>query len=834
MDSPKFCLRNGISLTVACLLCLLTLGESMADTSLPPRPTVHKLSPEECLKLTRKADGSDLLVHLYRQGDRTPEESRKARVRVSFPEKWMTFPFPDSKDGDFKYLVVIGSEQTSEELRQLMGPVVLVGVRKSDSGKRVSQMSSTQSGEGADGHSFRFSIERLSNPAAGYLFRDHSMRERTLDSLQDAIGQPVPDASYLLQLTIGTDVFLVGPLSPQPPFRSMQPVVFGPEGVAINWIAMFSHPDYGIAEGGFIPPSNLVDASFKIPLVKKGSDAYEYAVRGTLRDPSGNPVPYARLWEDSSALSPARHEDSSNSYRMTVWTDSQGCFTYYPPRKSDPRRGIPRYFPSRTPVIFRIENPLASDWFPVLETDNAASKDLKVETAFSRRSQVLNSSDQPTSQEKVSIASPSSERVSPPVISGSPAVVSVTPSPSRTMPSRSIPSAGVSGPSTQNSPPDIEFQVLDYASDEPVSNSLVVFCEKNNGSEIQVDRYWKNARKEWLEYGAPIRNKLADAVMRKVVSYPRRIDPEVMRPDKKGRFHLKTPVLSDRGTLNKFCIAVFHREFLISVFPAEAVIPPAIANPKQNRLYLSREATGYFRIEGGDSRLTRLVGSLDIGESSQDYSGRWKPAGEQALEKIERLRLGLSTSRVLKLSFDLATSGTQEFRFPYPAGVYSWLRLYVKSPDNEGLCKWLPEKLNGLPTSPGGHCDFGVLKMAPQVIQKVYFQVQGPSGKPIPDVLVEIQRGVGDEERPPVIAFQESLTDSSGIASFEVLGAGAFQMPGRIVRPASVLAGERIAIQEFVFDWDKERSDRKEPRILKLNHEELQKLEKLIPVEKYR
>ena len=885
----------GIAFLVGILLFCGGWGTSWGRADGIPFPGRHNLRDFVRRALVEKAEGADLQVRLYREGAYTPEESRKVSVRVSLKGDQIRIPYPDAKEGDFRHLVVIGSEQTCEELRQLMGPVVLIGTLPSVSSSPARQeviRDVVRLGMESDDRSFRFPTDLLFNSPT-----DSKLGNRTLESVRDATGQPIPDVSYLVEAKVGTDTLLIGPLSFQAPFRSMQPVVLcnGP----VQYDTLFQHPDYGIGEGGFSPMGDASpDMELRIALVRKGSPACEHAVRGTLRDPSGKPVPYVRLREEmSGVMTPIRMMDNSIAPGATVWTDAQGHFTYYPPRNGDPRQGIAEFLPASIPFIFWLENPRGADWFPILTTDNTAEKDLAIAAAPPRTIRILGPEGKPWSADlTVRLltedgktfqieseylnkdkplalkgkcvtcnfnTSPMRYEVSPaqidldpgnaqelvfrvkPVTQPAPTPTPAPPNPPQP-PQAPVPGAsqpvpvGVPTPAPQEMA-DLSFQVLNYLTDEPVSNSLVVFCEMS-GDSSRYGAFWKDVKSRWLEYGAPIRNKLADAVMRKVINYRREKQFEVIRPDEQGNFHLKTVVPRQRGISRNTCLAVFHRNFLQAVFSAEIFFPAPGEEPQLKKLYLIREATGRFTIEGTDPRLTQLVGTLNVGpipirlpsDPSRPTLLPLNAAGQPAFVpgKMDTLRDGLKNAGLFSLSFQVTTSGTQEFRFPFPAGAFGNLRLSLKDPKS-----YLGQevgKLEGTPVPPGGLCDFGTCQITLRVVQSVYIQVQGPSGKPIPNIALRIDRGMGNNSRPLATAHQEVFTDASGVAVFEVLTPDAFQMRGIVYRPLPQRWGGEPVIQEFAFDWNPELSEKKEPHVLRLTEAELQKLSGLISIEQYR
>lgn len=908
MNRLSLCFRNRILWRIACFFLLLVLVGFVSPAQETddnfPRPTTRSDIPtEKRLELAAKADGADLLVRLYRPGDRIPEDSKKAQVKVTFRDKMMIVPFPDTKVGEFKYLVVIGSEQSSPELRQLLGPAVLICT--SDPGRNPLTRPRLLPDSGRLVGDFPERSRVFPIDAFFRFFIDDHLQDRTLENILDATGQPIPGASYLLQVTIGTDCFMVGPISLEAPFRSMHPLLISNVTESVKSETLFMQPEYGIGAGGFsLLGSNSDFLLRRVGLVRKGSEAYSHAVHGTLRDPSGKPLAYIPLREDTLESPWNRFQEREAAFGVTVWTDSQGCFTYYPPRGADPREGEPLYLPDQIPFSFWMENLPAPDWFPVVTAKTSVESNLIVETAPLRKVRVLDDQEKPWTTDMIirlttdsgaqidvgsrnlvnteksfpfkgkSISCYSSslsrseyqitpaeyildaqtpqelffhfKRV-PPTPSSPPTPV---PSQSQPQPVSSAPvqpgspvSATVPTPTpVPQAPTDLTMQTLDYFTDEPVSNTLVVFFEIQRGQSSDFSRLWQGAKAKWIEAGAPIQEDQTQAVMENLIPHDRAKILDVTRSDEQGLFHLKTSIPLKTGNLRNHCLMVLNRKYLMLVFNAGTVLVPAVENSQNNKLYLIREVEGRIRIKGDCTRFPSLIGRLEIGpiplnrppNLSRSISLPVNPTApsSNAPDKINVLREGLKNSGVLSLSFQPTTSGTQEFSFPCPAGSYSRLSLSIL--DVYSSLNPPTEKQNWTPVPSKGVCDFGTWRITPRVIQNVYIQVLGPSGKPIPDIALRLGWDSAGEGDSPSVAKPDVFTDKSGMAVYEVLEPGNFSMFVMIYRPIMEVHGGEPVIREFSFDWDLERSRKKEPYVVKLTEAELQKLEGLIPIEQYR
>ncbi len=891
---------------IVCVLLLLTSGgvsglAQETDENFP-RPTTRSEVPrEERLTLAAKAEGADLQVRLYRQGDRIPEDSRKAQVKVTFRDKVMVVPFPDTQVEEFKYQVVIGSEQSSPELRQLLGPAVLICTPESalnplDANRHRLLPDSNRQAENLPERFCVFPIDAFFK-----YYVDSDMQDRTLENILDATGQPIPDASYLLQVKIGTDTLILGPISLESPFRSMHPLLLCTENARSK--TLFMQPEYGIGEGGFsLLGSNSDFLLRRVGLVRKGSEAYRHAVHGVLRDPSGKPLAYIPLREDTRTSPWDRFRERSAAFSVIVWTDSQGRFIFYPPRGADPREGEPLYLPDQVPFSFWLENLSSPDWFPVVTAITSVECNLVVETAPLRKIRVLDDQEKPRTGDMVirltldsgaqidvgssnlvnteklfpfkgklvscysSSLSRSEYQITPaeyvlndqtPMelffhfkrISPPPSSSTSTPVPSQSQPQPvqpvpaqpTVPGAAAPTPTPQ-APTDLAMQVLDYFTDEPVSNTLVVFVEIQRGQSSDFSRLWQGTKAKWIEAGAPILQDQTQAVIKNLFPRDRAKILDVTRSDEQGLFHLKTTIPLTPGSLRNHCLMVLSRKYLMLVFNAGTVLVPAVENSRNNKLYLIREVEGRTRIQGDCTRFPSLTGRLEIGpiplnrppnlSRSISLPVNSTAPSSNAPDKINVLREGLKNSGILSLAFQPTTSGTQEFSFPCPAGSYSRLSLSIL--DVYSSLNPPTEKQDWTPVPSKGVCDFGTWRITPRIIQKVYVQVQGPSGKPIPDIALRLGWDSAGGGRSPSVAKQDVFTDKSGMAVYEVLEPGVFRMFVKIYRPIMQVYGGEPIIREFSFDWSPERSEKKEPYVLKLTEAELQKLEGLIPIEQYR
>jgi len=138
----------------------------------------------------------------------------------------------------------------------------------------------------------------------------------------DAVGQPIVGGT--LEITFGKDG--KDKVRFTPDARGHVNIAV-PKGLTAKIMSVrFSHPDYGIAEG-MIQPETVKE--FAVPLVKRGSPAYERALKGTVVDPENKPIAGAIV--KCGTVRTARGDFLVAAQGRTfVRADDEGRFAVYP------------------------------------------------------------------------------------------------------------------------------------------------------------------------------------------------------------------------------------------------------------------------------------------------------------------------------------------------------------------------------------------------------------------------------------------------------------------------------------------------------------------------
>jgi len=129
-----------------------------------------------------------------------------------------------------------------------------------------------------------------------------------------------------------------------------------------NTQARFSHPEYGATGWTPIYFSKPGKQVFPVPLVKRGSEAYDRALRGVIVDPDDHPVGGAAI--KCYQLRLGSSDASGMLTNLVIYTDDQGRFAYYPMYVEG--RMVKALIPAASSAIINIEPAKSSNLFPYL------------------------------------------------------------------------------------------------------------------------------------------------------------------------------------------------------------------------------------------------------------------------------------------------------------------------------------------------------------------------------------------------------------------------------------------------------------------------------------
>lgn len=253
-------------------------------------------------------DGKKILIRIYTKGS----ADGKAYEGVQFEIKNNAVAFPEAKD---TVRLVLAADQPDAEVAKSLGPMVWVLPGKSPWSVRSYSMGEPVSGGEpkaafladalgqsmpVQGTRFTFLVDGSENPSQGFEFQlEDVLRMAPFEELPvDSEGRPTLPAYF--EETNG------------PRFRV--------KGFLV------SHPDYGTAllRGHPFPQEGQV----RLPLVRRGTPAFERALTGQVLTPGGQPIPEAVVG-CSSVRTPGA--GLIQCYGSQMLADVEGRFSVYPP-----------------------------------------------------------------------------------------------------------------------------------------------------------------------------------------------------------------------------------------------------------------------------------------------------------------------------------------------------------------------------------------------------------------------------------------------------------------------------------------------------------------------
>jgi hypothetical protein len=804
---------------------------------------------------------------------------------------YLLFPKNKTIGKGVKYIVAVGTEQSNSDVKERMGAGILVlrpgelmvrvsasgGSADLDNGEMPARKDSPEINPGGDLYFYGVSTYRFGQEQEHF-----SLDDRALDNVLDALGNPIPDASYMVHITCERDAFMIGPISPEKPFRARQPVVCAGKG--IDAVPLIYHPDYGIGEGGFGmwtssastdngAPRNM---DLRLALVHRKSKAYERAARGRLVDPDGNPVPYARM-EVLEDLNARRHLRGEIPTHMAVWSDGDGCFTFYPPRWTYPGSSIPEFLPYKTWFFLWLNMPNRLDLNPYVAVNNAEDGDLVLKRGPKKRIRVLDENGKAIPPRSVSLELhiPGlmtvflAERymteggtlgmeggvISCCLISGSgehnfePPPVKITPDTPEEIVFRLKPRKAQPRDQPQKaqqprlSPGDSRYVlgeietegvVVDYASGKPVAGAMVLFYFDGSGNTAPA---WKPIRKKWLAENCPRGEEAESALMREGRMGFYQHPSAMIFTDEQGRFHLKSKatMMGDKPHM-QYGIAVLQGGYLPSVYSLNNLFFSK-EGYRYNKLYIAPEISARVEMEVNDPRFRKLSCEMILSETpiTQDDSGypRANPGGGVGMRpKFPALCEALSRSGMLRQTIGLAGTGKREIRIPFPAGVYGALSLRIDNEKNRDTLS-LGRRLIVQATPANAVCDLGSVTFPTPEYLEACVQLLGPSGKPLPGIPLLIKT-IETENKCFHAGIHETYTDAAGTGRFQIPVIGTTRVTGIVHDGQKPYYAVEQSVRQF--ELELKPSSTMEQRTLKvtLADTELQALAPLLPVEEYR
>ena len=279
--------------------------------------------------------GASVVVRLHKNWDLLNSRSENWLLALEEPEPFETvtlevkeesgvldFPaLPDARPGK-TVVVILPEDQSDPIIRQVLGESILANVY---------------------------------SPGLTFMLRDNGARaaQRRME-IVDATGQPMAGATVEVYLSDYRNPTKVRVRSVVLDAKGSMPAVRMENRYITGITLVVSDPNYGAAMVQHAQNCCSGDV-FTVPLVKAGSEAYEYSFHGVAVDPDGRPVPGVLLASTYAIAAGGTNVGLVGSLTTYSLTDTEGRFLFY--RRLDKNKTELSELPATAKYVVSVQPP---------------------------------------------------------------------------------------------------------------------------------------------------------------------------------------------------------------------------------------------------------------------------------------------------------------------------------------------------------------------------------------------------------------------------------------------------------------------------------------------